>query len=156
MTMIVELIRWRNIIYRRLLVNYNMIFRRIAAIGNVAWNVSNGQANNGSISLHYQDAGNRIFSVGYNFVRDGDNVFGDPSGNLSRINLAAAWPISDRWSFVGNWNYNITYTHPETYFYGLEYDSCCWAIRVVQGYNYNSTAENGSEQYRELSMCSSY
>lgn len=119
-----------------------------AAIGNIAWDVKNKQANNGAISLSYTGAVNQIVSIAYNFVRDGDQIGFPPSGNLNRINFAAAWPVGDRWNLVGNWNYNISHQHPETYFYGLEYNNCCWAVRLVQGYNFIGTDIKGNNQFQ--------
>jgi LPS-assembly protein len=91
--------------------------------------------NNASIQLHYRPGPRRIFNIGYDFVRKGDTLnnyrLNSGQDNLSRFNLALAWQLTDHWQAIGNLNYNLSHGHPQTYFYGFQYDSCCWAFRIV-------------------------
>lgn len=102
--------------------------------GNAAWDPNNDQLNNSGVSFRYSPSPRRIVNVGYNYIQNGDvlNPAIDTSrNNLHRIDLSVSWPLSTHWNLVGNWNYNISHTHPQTYFYGAEYETCCWAVRVV-------------------------
>lgn len=121
-----------------------------SAVAGISWDAKNNQANNDAFGLRYHDKENRIFNVGYNFVRHGDFIEGDSSDNLNRINLATSWPISKHFGIVGNLNYNISHNHHETYFYGIEYDSCCWAVRLVQNSTYSGTDEARNLQYNHM------
>jgi LPS-assembly protein len=101
----------------------------------LAWDPNRNQVTNGDLDLNYVPSSHTIFNIGYNFLRGGDVInFTNPSSwqnNLNRFNISAAFPLTEGWSAVGNWNYNISHSHPQSYFYGLEYQSCCWAIRAV-------------------------
>lgn len=122
--------------------------------GDLAWDPNRAETNNGNVNLIY-NYGSRIFNVGYYFVRDADIenqvapiVSGAPTPivtdetDLNRINVGAAWPISKSWSVLADWNYNISGNYPQVYFYGAQYDSCCWAMRFVVGRNLFSIDQN--------------
>jgi LPS-assembly protein len=91
--------------------------------------------NNASIKFHYHPSPRNIFNVGYDFVRKGDTLtayqFNSSRNNLNRISLGLAWQLNPHWQALANWNYNLSHGHPEAYFYGFQYDSCCWAFRIV-------------------------
>ncbi|MFT3741699.1 MAG: LPS assembly protein LptD [Gammaproteobacteria bacterium] len=111
--------------------------------GSAAFDPNQGQMNNYSARLHYKPAPQFIITAGYNYVLNGDVLSSQDdtvNNNLSRIDLGAAIPITEHWSTVGDWNYNISHQHPQTYFYGLQYDTCCWAVRLVA--NRLLTADN--------------
>lgn len=116
-------------------------------IADAAWDPNEHEMNNDEFTVKYHDMENRTVSAGYNFIRDGDSVPGFDSTNLNRINLAISWPIMEKWNLLGNWNYNISHSHPETYFYGVEYEDCCWALRFVQTETYVGTDENEEQVY---------
>lgn len=63
----------------------------------------------------------RIFNVSYRFQRDA----------LENLDLALAWPIVDKWNFVGRYNFSLETRDPLEEFVGLEYETCCWAVRGV-------------------------
>jgi LPS-assembly protein len=100
-----------------------------------AWDPNRNQVTNGDFNLNYTPHPHTIFNVGYNFLHGGDIInlkdLSSSQNNLNRFNFSAAIPLNDSWSAVGNWNYNISHHYPVSYFYGLEYQSCCWAIRAV-------------------------
>lgn len=111
-----------------------------SANASVAWNPTSKQINNETINFQYNPDTNKIFNIGYQFISDGDIFTSTVSpppppnssqNNFNRINVSAAWPINQKWSAIGSLNYNISHTHPQLYLYGLQYDSCCWAFRLV-------------------------
>lgn len=104
--------------------------------------------NNAAIRLHYHPDCRHIFNIGYDFVRKGDTLttyaLNSSKDNLNRINLALAWQLNDHWQALANWNYNLSHGHNQAYFYGFQYDSCCWAFRFVA--SRILTAENVNDQ----------
>lgn len=42
----------------------------------------------------------------------------------------ASWPIADRWSIVGAYYFDTNSSKPADQMLGLQYNSCCYAIRV--------------------------
>jgi LPS-assembly protein len=71
--------------------------------------------------LQYRPASNKILNLSYRFRRD----------SLEQGDISWSWPIATQWNFVGR--YKRSFRDDETLeeFYGLEYESCCWGLRLV-------------------------
>jgi LPS-assembly protein len=41
------------------------------------------------------------------------------------------WPVTHQWNIVGRWYYDLPENRTLDVFGGVEYESCCWAFRVV-------------------------
>ena len=41
------------------------------------------------------------------------------------------WPLNRQWSAVGRWNYAVPERRSIETFMGIEYEDCCWGIRLV-------------------------
>jgi LPS-assembly protein len=76
----------------------------------------------GAVALQYQIDRRRVFNVGYRNRRQDD---------ISQTDVSAYWPISPRFAFIGRWNYDIEQGRAIETFGGLEYNDCCWQIRLV-------------------------
>lgn len=110
------------------------------ATADVAYDPNRFRVDNGSVNMNYS-YNKKLFTLGYYFVKDADisNQTINPGEttvqNLSRINVGISYPITSHWSALANWNYNITGNYPQGYFYGAQYDSCCWAMRAIASRN---------------------
>lgn len=71
--------------------------------------------------LQYRPESDKILNFSYRFRR----------GSLEQGDVSWSWPITERWNFVGRYNYSIRDDEALEQFYGLEYESCCWGIRLV-------------------------
>ncbi len=71
--------------------------------------------------LQYRPATNKILNLAYRFRRD----------SLEQGDLSWSWPVSRRWNFVGRYNYSFRDDEVLEQFFGLEYESCCWGLRLV-------------------------
>ncbi len=105
---------------------------------NVIWNPISKQLDNSSTSLHYEPDDSRIINLGYNFVRSGDVLSGitainNSQNNLKNTDLSFAWPVLRDFSAVGRWAYAWNTHHLQNLLYGIQYDTCCWAVRFVGG-----------------------
>lgn len=68
-------------------------------------------------------------------------------GALEQTDLAAYWPVSEKFGLIGRWYYSVEESHSLETVAGLEYGDCCWRIRAVwrryldsNGTEYNNTA----------------
>ena len=80
--------------------------------------------------LQYRPSENRILNFAYRFRR----------GSLEQGDVSWSWPLGKSWNFVGRYNYSLRDEQELEQFYGLEYESCCWALRLVTR-RYVSTRE---------------
>ncbi|MGX9834539.1 LPS assembly protein LptD [Enterobacter dykesii] len=67
---------------------------------------------------------------------------------ISQVGGAASWPIADRWSIVGAYYFDTNANKPADQMVGLQYNSCCYALRVgyerkLNGWN----SENNQSKY---------
>ncbi|PIJ49726.1 LPS assembly protein LptD [Erwinia sp. OLTSP20] len=49
---------------------------------------------------------------------------------ISQVGTTASWPIADAWSVVGAWYYDTKARQPADQLLGIQYSSCCYAIRI--------------------------
>jgi LPS-assembly protein len=80
--------------------------------------------------LQYRPARNKILNLAYRFRR----------GSLEQGDVSWSWPLAQSWNFVGRYNYSLRDKEVLEQFYGLEYESCCWGLRLVSR-QYVSTRE---------------
>jgi LPS-assembly protein len=92
-----------------------------------------------------------LLNLGYNFLRNGDIISTEPPGgsknNLNQATISYAFPITEQWSTVGVFNYNMSHHYPQTYLFGLQYDSCCFALRAVGGRTFATLKPDGGARF---------
>jgi LPS-assembly protein len=85
------------------------------------WDPDQSQTERSQVFLQYRPASDRVVNAGYRFQRD----------LLEQVDVSAAWPISRKWRGFARWVYSIDEQKTLDQFVGVEYSSCCWAIRAV-------------------------
>lgn len=63
----------------------------------------------------------RVLNLSYRFRRD----------SVREIDVAGAWPLGERWSIVGRFDYSLLDNQALERFVGIDYSTCCWGIRLV-------------------------
>jgi LPS-assembly protein len=71
--------------------------------------------------LQYRPDTNRVLNLAYRFRKQ----------SLEQGDLSWSWPLAQSWNFVGRYNFSFRDRKPLEQFYGLEYESCCWGLRLV-------------------------
>jgi len=93
----------------------------LSARAGIQWNPHDSETDKGTVALRYQSDAKSIVNFGYRYRR----------GLLEQTDFGFSWPINNQWSAVGRWNYALDEETTIDAFAGLEYESCCWAVRVV-------------------------
>ena len=75
----------------------------------------------GALHLNYRGDGGGILNLAHRYRR----------GLIEQSDLSFRWPITDQLSAVGRWYHSWRENHAIDSFAGLEYSSCCWAIRAI-------------------------
>ncbi len=133
------------------LLNYN-INPAWSITGNAIWNPVSKQMDNTALLFHYQPTPERIINLGFNYVHNGDVLGGltenTSANNLKLTDISAAWPIFHDVSAIGRLSENWNQHHLQNLLYGVQYDTCCWAVRLVGGKAFtNLDTTNNSPQY---------
>jgi LPS-assembly protein len=74
-----------------------------------------------SYYLHYQPVTDRIVNLGYRYTKDLEQL----------VDVSAQWPLLTRWTGVARWNYSLPESSTVQAYAGLQYTSCCWAVRAI-------------------------
>ncbi len=85
------------------------------------WNPDQSRTEKSGVMLQYAPAGDSVINAGYRFRRD----------LLEQVDVSAAWPLGRRWRGFGRWVYSLNEEKTLDQFLGLQYSSCCWAIRFI-------------------------
>ncbi len=117
-----------------------------------AWDPNAHASNNGYLNLHYQPASNKIMTLGYTYLVNGNlidiNDLGLQQSSLNQITGAYGWPLSEKWSTLGAYSYNISKGYNMLTLFGVQYDTCCWAFRLLGGRAFQSlTTTDSTPQY---------
>ena len=85
------------------------------------WNPDETQGERSETFVQYNPTPGRVVNVGYRFRRD----------LLEQVDVSGAWPINNRWRGFARFVYSLQEENTLDQFLGLEYSSCCWAVRVI-------------------------
>lgn len=78
-----------------------------------------------SVALEYRRDSDSLIQLTHRYVRDLSGETIDQAG------LSASWPIAKNWHWVGRTYRDIERDRSIENYIGIQYESCCWAIRVV-------------------------
>ena len=120
---------------------YSLI-RDLSLVANYAYDSTQGSTDNGDVNLHYQPAPDRVIHVGYSYLLNGNMItgLGAPAHQsaLNQASVAYAWPFSEKWGSLAIYSYNVSNSYAMLLFGGIQYDSCCWAVRLLGGRAFQS------------------
>jgi LPS-assembly protein len=78
--------------------------------------------------LRYQPYERKIANLAYRLTRDPNNR--DEIAQKD-TDVSLFWPLHRNWNAIARHNYSLKHRHSKEWLAGVEYDSCCWALRVV-------------------------
>jgi len=96
-------------------------FRNWSARLAYQWNPDQSRTEYSDVRVQFQPASDRVVNAAYRFRND----------LLEQVDVSAAWPFAARWRGFGRWVYSLQEDKTLDQFVGLEYGSCCWALRIV-------------------------
>jgi LPS-assembly protein len=71
--------------------------------------------------VDYRPQNDRLVGVGYR----------QRKGLVEQGDLSMVWPIGKSWRVIGQYSYSLLEKKPLEQFFGLEYEACCWRLRMV-------------------------
>ncbi|MDH5785656.1 MAG: LPS-assembly protein LptD [Chromatiales bacterium] len=86
--------------------------------------------------LRYQPDSRRVLSLDYRY---------DETMPLRQGDAILYWPMAQQWQGLGRWRYDLDHEQSLEQLIGVEYQSCCWSIRLIgrnQRPAINSEVEN--------------
>ncbi len=95
--------------------------RFVTTSGLAEWNTRQGWLEKANFQVAFERNKKRRVSLGLNFRRT----------LIKQSTLQARWPLSSRWSMMGNVTYSFYRNGALNSQLGFEYDNCCWRVRIA-------------------------
>jgi len=93
-----------------------------------------------STGIEYRKDAARFIQLSHRYVRD---LSGE---TIDQVGVSASWPIAENWQWVGRSYRDLDGDRSIETYTGLQYESCCWAVRVVAYRNLNNRYDSTGEQ----------
>ncbi len=71
--------------------------------------------------IQYRPQKNKILNLSYRFRKE----------SLAQGDVSWSWPVAKNWNFVGRYNFSFRDNEVLEQFFGIEFESCCWGLRLV-------------------------
>ncbi len=85
----------------------------------------------------YNQDQQHIINVGYNYAQDVTNYINNANApqneDLKQAAFSFVWPLQQKWLALSTWQQNLKRGYLQDYLLGVEYNSCCWAFRILGG-----------------------
>lgn len=94
---------------------------RLALSAGVQWDSIENETEVAQFGLSYRGRDARQIAFGYRFRRD----------RLDQVDLRVRYPIRENMNLFGRLNYSFEESQTLEALGGIEYESCCWALRVT-------------------------
>ena len=121
--------------------------------GAIQYDTKRSETKKSEITLDFRPEANKLLQFSYRYVPDLLNTNTNDRVNISQAGMRGAWPISDDFYFVGNWYYDLNESRNIETYTGIQYESCCYAVRLSYHYRIKTNYDddiNPSIDNREL------
>lgn len=125
--------------------------------GGVQYDTRLNNIANSSSALEYRRDENRLLQLSYRYASPEYIQATLPNyaraeqfkNGISQVGTTASWPIADRWSLVGAYYLDTNTSKPADQMVGVQYNSCCYAIRLGWERKLNGW-ENDQSKYEKV------
>ncbi len=99
------------------------------------YDTNNSKLDETHLRLSWSNEQQRIFNLGYNWRRYKGT---DPrSKDINQLDVSAAFPLAKNWALFFQTLYDLDENDSINDLVGVEYNDCCWRVRVVHQRNLN-------------------
>ncbi|MCR4346074.1 MAG: LPS assembly protein LptD [Sulfuricaulis sp.] len=89
---------------------------------NILWRPTDGRhTQKYNYYVQYNPAKTSIVNIGKRFARN----------EIEQTDISTEWPLASRWTFRAHSLYSLREKRNVESFAGVEYNACCWALRVI-------------------------
>lgn len=115
----------------------------------------------GNAVLEYRHDANRMLQLNYRYsspeyVANARDISGRNKAiyenGISQAGITGSWPVADAWALVGGYYYDINENKPVEQLVGVQYSSCCYALRVGYERKINGWQNNDSKYDNQITF----
>jgi LPS-assembly protein len=118
-------------------------FSRVSGAVGLQWDWERSQLDVGMVGVQYRGEEGQRAAFEYRYRRD----------RVDQFDLRLSWPINARWRLLSRVNYSFADGDMLEFQGGVEYESCCWALRTVaRRYLRNRDGDYRTGIYVELNL----
>ncbi|AXU96412.1 LPS assembly protein LptD [Erwinia persicina] len=139
--------------------SYWKISDRWAARGGLQYDTNLNDISQGNAVLEYRRDADRMIQLNYRYtskeyVQQTLTSLNNPlwQQEISQIGATASWPIADAWSVVGAWYYDTKANQAADQLIGVQYSSCCYALRLGYERKINGWENDNSKYDNKISF----
>ncbi|HET8729850.1 MAG TPA: LPS assembly protein LptD [Moraxellaceae bacterium] len=104
------------------------IGRGWSSTADALWTADLQHATQFGVNFNYlPETRDRLANIGYTYRRD-DPTIGQQA--MRQANLSFVQPFAPSWQLIGLWQYDIRTKQVQEQVAGLQYEACCWKIRL--------------------------
>ncbi|MGJ8690932.1 MAG: LPS assembly protein LptD [Thalassotalea sp.] len=104
--------------------------------GNIQYNTESDITNNSQLNIDYQHNNFINSQLNHRYIRNVSGV------SLEQLSLLTNVTINDKWQFVGRVTQDLQQKRSIESYTGLQYESCCWAVRFAYHRHINSSVDD--------------
>jgi LPS-assembly protein len=93
------------------------------ARGVLQWDPDDSRTELAAATLRYRPDLDTVVNFGYRFRR--------AVSDIQQTDFSLRWPVLNNVALVGRWNYSVQERRSLETLAGIEYESCCWGLRLV-------------------------
>ena len=103
----------------------------------LVWDPEEGNMNSAFFEGNYEPDNGSIFNVGYSYRRLAP-AFSNQQQLTNEVSVSSYLPLDNNWSVFASMSYSLEDDISVQDMFGVEYDSCCWTVRLLQLRYYNN------------------
>lgn len=97
--------------------------------GAFQWDPHAHQTHRRQLSLNYAKDSRKIVNLGYIYTNP--DIETRPGLAQEEANASLIWPVTNQWSAIGAWNFDLDRSQTLETLLGIEYNDCCWKSRLI-------------------------
>ena len=102
---------------------------RFGVRSSLLWDPYRGDINAGNVQASYTRDNGSLYNAGYTYRRPATGFM--QQSVTEQFHLSTYMPVWKNWRFFAAWNYSIEAKTSIEDMVGLEYDTCCWQVRLL-------------------------
>src|SRR5690606_26301828 len=91
----------------------------------VQYDVDSDEIMKSSVSLEYRARDKNMFQLNHRYSRAVSGL------EIQQLGVLGTMPVSDNWQLVGSYYRDLTNHRMIDASIGMQYESCCWAVRII-------------------------